>query len=84
MLPDARFTVSQLTDAVAASTGESRRDVLQVIPLVCYVFGQTGHLGSATQAQHALMERPAPVAIPAYHRRLIRRLLRRAGVFPRS
>ncbi|HEY9068752.1 MAG TPA: radical SAM protein [Candidatus Ozemobacteraceae bacterium] len=81
---DGRLTVSQLTDAVAASTGESRRDVLQVIPLVCYVFGQTGHLGSATQAQHALMERPAPVAIPAYHRRLIRRLLRRAGVFPRS
>lgn len=77
---DGKARVSELADKVAQATSEKRRDTLQVIPLVCYVFGQTGHFASASHCPDTVGTRPAAVHVPAYYRRLVSRLIRRAGV----
>ncbi len=75
---DGQLSVAALADVVAEATGIGSKETLQVIAIVCYVFGQTGHLASA-RAPVADGRPVTRVTLPRFYRHLMRRLRRLGG-----
>ena len=72
-------TVRELAGQVEAETGSSHKNVVQALALICYIYGQTGHLASAGVVVPDSVPNP-PLKIPHFSKRLLKKL-EKAGNF---